>query len=178
MIRKLCYTLYKVDWRRDHVTDEMEAQSVKDYYSVKDASRVDYTYEDYLDEFGYCGKMYASYNEFLHNEYRQKKYINALLMNDEELVSMYREDVKTLLCKNMYDRVKLMSMDEMKQFIYWVYRCGNKDGCNDCEDSPSGYFGGHLLTLPVEELMPNDTIEDIWDKFLEMYFPAHDKRGE
>lgn len=148
----------------------MEAQSVKYYYyNVEESSRADYTYEDYLDTFGYHGKMYASYNEFLHTEYLQKKYINALLMNDEELVSMYREDVKTLFCENIYERVKHMSMDEMKQFVYWIYRCGNKDGRNDREDSPSGYFGGHVLTLPVVELMPNDTIEDIWDKFFEMY---------
>ena len=170
MIRKLCYTLYKVDWRRNHVTDEMEAQSVKDYYNVKDSSRADYTYEDYLDEFGYCGTMmYASYNEFIHNEYLQKKYINTLLMDDEELVAMYREDVETLLCKNMYERIKQMSMSEMKQFVYWVYRCGNKDGRDECECSPNGYFGGYVLTLPVTTLMPNDNINDIWDTFLEFY---------
>lgn len=173
MIRKLCYTLYKVDWRRNHVTLGMEYQTVKDYHSLKDVSP-GYTYEDYLDEFGYRGDMYASFNEFIHNEYLQKNYIIGLLMDDTELIAMYHNDIKTLLCENMYERVKQMSMDEMKQFVYWVYRCGNKDGRHECECSPSGYFGGYILTLPVASLMPNDNIEDIWDKFIELYPPKSD----
>ena len=69
----------------------------------------------------------------------------------------------------MYERIKDMSMEEMKQFIYWVYQCGNKDGFDGCEDSPSGYFGGYVLTLPVTEVMPNDNTDDLWNKFNEIY---------
>ena len=64
----------------------------------------------------------------------------------------------------MYDRIKRMDETEMKNFIYWVYLMGNEDGYNQCEDSPSGYFGGYMLTLARETVMPNDSVSDLWDK--------------
>lgn len=67
--------------------------------------------------------------------------------------------------EKMYDRVKNMTLDEMKCFVYWVYLMGNEDGRNCREDSPeTSYFGGHMLDLDREEVMPNDDIGDLWDK--------------
>ena len=70
---------------------------------------------------------------------------------------------------NMYERIKNMSLEEMKQFVYWVYSCGNMDGWDKCGDSPSGYFGGYMLTLPADEIMPNDATDDLWNTFDELY---------
>jgi hypothetical protein len=70
--------------------------------------------------------------------------------------------------KTMYERIKDMTAEEMQQFVYWVYQCGNRDGFDGCEDSPSGYFGGYLLSLPVTEVMPNDNINDLWKMYREM----------
>ena len=69
--------------------------------------------------------------------------------------------------ETMYDRIKRMTKDEMKDFVYWVYLMGNEDGYNYCCDSDGGYFGGHILTLDKTEVMPNDTIDDLWDKLNE-----------
>lgn len=66
--------------------------------------------------------------------------------------------------ETMYDRIKNMSMEEMKCFVYWVYLMGNEDGWNQCCDSEGGYFGGHMITLDREEVMPNDSISDLWEK--------------
>lgn len=68
----------------------------------------------------------------------------------------------------MYDRIKRMSEEEMKKFIYLVYLCGNRDGLDMCCDSPeSSYFGGHMLTLGVTEVMPSNNVDDLYDIWLE-----------
>ena len=66
--------------------------------------------------------------------------------------------------ETMYERIKNMTFDEMKCFVYWVYLMGNEDGWNQCADSEGGYFGGYMLGLDREEVMPNNDIGDLWEK--------------
>lgn len=103
MISKLCYELYKVDWKHSHmITAEREMDSIKNYYeAVKDVSvpyftvdGMEYTYNDYLEEFGYDGELYVCYEEFCDMEYHDKDYMCSLL-NNEELIAMYYEDINT-----------------------------------------------------------------------------------
>ena len=74
----------------------------------------------------------------------------------------------------MYERIKNMSLEEMKDFIYWVYKCGNEDGFNGGSDTESGYFGGYMLGLPVTEVMKNNSTDDLWELFNLVYR----KKGE
>lgn len=98
-IRHLCYELYKLDWKRSHmITAEREMDSVKDYYEclgnyeMEDES--EYTYDDYLEEFGYDGgELYVCYEEFCDAEYQNKKYMQSLLSN-ANLVAIYLADVE------------------------------------------------------------------------------------
>ena len=92
---------------------------------------------------------------------------NACNITDCPDREMYDNEV---IHMSMYERVKNMTQDEMNQFVYWIYMCGNKDGQDGCCDSPSNsFFGGHMLTLPANELMPNDNTDDLWDRFEEAY---------
>lgn len=60
----------------------------------------------------------------------------------------------------MYEHIKNMSMKEMREFIYWVYMCGNKDGKeNLCDTYDNSYFGGMMLTMRAESVI-NDMLED------------------
>ena len=94
MISKLCYELYKVDWKHSHmITAEREMDSIKDYYEGLVDSDTEYTYNDYLEEFGYDGELYVCYEEFLDAEYLDEDYICSLLDN-ENLIDMYRKDIK------------------------------------------------------------------------------------
>lgn len=67
--------------------------------------------------------------------------------------------------ETMYERIKRMTEDEMRNFVYWVYLNGNEDGKLHCCDSETGYFGGYMLTKLVHEVMPHDSIDDLWDNF-------------
>lgn len=63
----------------------------------------------------------------------------------------------------LYERIKQMTFDEMKAFLYWVYLSGNKDGSEDLQDSPSGYFGGYFLTLDAKEVIKDDDFNSLFD---------------
>lgn len=71
--------------------------------------------------------------------------------------------------ETMYDRIKRMTKEEMRQFVYWAYLCGNRDGAKNLEDSPNSYFGGHMLNLEAKTVMPSDDINDLWDTFEEIF---------
>ena len=71
----------------------------------------------------------------------------------------------------MSERVKAMSPEELRQFVYWVYLCGNRDGRKYLEDSPGNwsFFGGAMLSMDSAEVMPNDNVQDLWDRFEKVY---------
>lgn len=73
--------------------------------------------------------------------------------------------------ETMYERIKRMNMYEMKEFIYWVYMNGNEDGKEYRRDSGgfTSYFCGGMLNKPVNDVMPNDNVDDLWDNFEEVY---------
>lgn len=93
MISKLCYELYKVDWKHSHITKDREMDTIKDYYEGLVECDIDYTYEDYLEEFGYNGELYVCYEEFCDEEYYDKEYICKLL-EDQALINLYYADIE------------------------------------------------------------------------------------
>ena len=92
-IRKLCYELYKIDWKHSHITKEREMDSIKDYYEGLVDNDSEYTYEDYIEEFGYSGELYVCFEEFCDAEYYDVDYMRTLLDNDK-LINIYHEDIK------------------------------------------------------------------------------------
>ena len=93
-IRKLCYELYKIDWKHSHmITKEREMDSIKDYYEGLIDNDIEYTYEDYIEEFGYDGELYVCFEEFCDAEYYDVDYMRTLLDNDK-LINIYHEDIK------------------------------------------------------------------------------------
>ena len=96
MISKLCYELYKADWKRRHVTADIEWDSIKNYQGLIElCDDTDYTYEDYVSEFGYNGELYVCYEEFLEEEYYDVFYMTGLLKGNDNLTEMYLGDYLT-----------------------------------------------------------------------------------
>ena len=76
--------MYMQDWKDQHgITKELEQKAFVDYYSYiqeENLSPNDYSFEDYLFEFGFNnGEIYVSYEEFLRNEFSDEAYITSLL---------------------------------------------------------------------------------------------------
>lgn len=68
--------------------------------------------------------------------------------------------------KTVFDRIKNMDFEEMKTFLYWVYKNGVLDGQYGHEDSPyTSYFGGFLLECEADEIPEN--INELWDLYEE-----------
>lgn len=61
----------------------------------------------------------------------------------------------------IYERIKSMTKEEMKDFCYWIYLMGNTDGEYLYCDTHDGYFGGYFLDLDTSEIMPNDDTDDL-----------------
>ena len=95
-IRELAYELYKMDWMR-RISCGIQMDTLKDYYqeTTKEDREV-YTFEDYIFEFGYQGRLYACYNEFLRTEYLDESYMRSLFYKNDNLLKEYQEDLKTL----------------------------------------------------------------------------------
>lgn len=72
--------------------------------------------------------------------------------------------------ETMYERIRRMTEEEMREFIYFVYLCGNRDAKdNYCDKKGGSYFGGSVLTKKTKEVMPNDDVQDLWNAFKTMY---------
>lgn len=96
MISKYAYELYKIDWKHSHgITEEKELSCIKDYYNEfeEEGEDEDYSYEEYIEEYGYDGECFVCYDEFLDNEYIDGEYIEELI-KDKKLIKLYRKDIK------------------------------------------------------------------------------------
>jgi hypothetical protein len=102
-VRDLAYELYKQDWLRTHISIERQRASLCDYY--KDSEQVreqlglrPVSYEEYIEEFGFDGEIYATYEEFLHAEYMDHHYIVTMLEGNN-LAEIAGEYVKDMLSR-------------------------------------------------------------------------------
>lgn len=94
-ISELAYELYKVQWKKDHmITAEIEQDALKDYYEGLVDFDGSYSFDDYIEEYGYLdGEIYACYEEFMDTEYLDEEYMKNLLNNDS-LFEQYEYDVQ------------------------------------------------------------------------------------
>lgn len=85
-VRGLAYDLYKLDWEQQHnINTQIKMDNIQNYYDEIrhcNKSKASYTYNEYLEEFGYNGELYSSFDEFIDNEYQDEEYMRSIL-NDE-----------------------------------------------------------------------------------------------
>ncbi len=89
------YDIYKTDWLYSHISSQMAKDNIANYYEMMDAdflSPEEYSYEDYVNEFGFNYESYVSYEEFMENEYQNKEYINELLKDYPQLLEEYNKE--------------------------------------------------------------------------------------
>ena len=57
--------------------------------------------------------------------------------------------------ETMYDRIKRMTLGEMREFVYWVYKNGYDDGLENLCDNfrAECFFGGAMLVADSDEVM-------------------------
>lgn len=92
-IKKLCYELYKIDWKHSHgITYQMEMDEIKNYYSDFQNSVSNYTFDDYINDYGYAGMLYVCFDEFCENEYLDETYMCELL-DDKNLIQIYYHNI-------------------------------------------------------------------------------------
>lgn len=91
-IKKTAYELYKIDWVNTHITAKEKIEVLRDFYLGLVDDELIYSFEDYLEEFGYFGKLYVCFEEFCETEYLMEDYMKELL-KEEALIKLYLDDI-------------------------------------------------------------------------------------
>lgn len=81
-IRKLAYELYKIEWLAT-ISTKQKKDAIRDYYKYLTPEAEYIPFKCYLEEFGYDGDFYATFDEFIKNEYQNKEYMKYLLSDEE-----------------------------------------------------------------------------------------------
>lgn len=129
-IKKLCYELYKVDWMREHgitrnvatedgIASDMLTGALKSYYEEFSAISYEFSFEDYLFEYGFKGQIFARFEEFLDNEYLEEEYICNLL-DSKSLVDLYLQDVRPIP-KGVVFKTLFFTREEFKTLFESVF---------------------------------------------------------
>ena len=93
-ISELAYELYKSNWKKEHgITPEREDRERIRFFLDPDVNDGDYSYEEYIFDYGYGGQLYVCYDEFLGAEYRERMFMKHLI-NDDALYGQYLSDVE------------------------------------------------------------------------------------
>ena len=92
-----------INWIKEHISVERQRASLCNYYKESEEVREQLgeepmSYEDYLEEFGFDGEIFASYEEFLHAEYMDHRYM-VNLFEGNNLVEIVNEYVKDMLSR-------------------------------------------------------------------------------
>lgn len=89
-LKELAYELYKIHWKREHLSKEREIAEYRLYYFSllddygEDALSCDYdipTFDEWIDGYGYEGELYVCFDEFIDAEYEDVDYMSFLLGN-------------------------------------------------------------------------------------------------
>lgn len=99
-IRDFAYEMYKIDWVTSHISTERRLEAIrKCYENSQEHDSEEFAksnLEEWIDENGYDGEIYACYDEFCENEYCDEDYMLKLLKS-EEMIANYKNDVFEIL---------------------------------------------------------------------------------
>ncbi|MFR5030377.1 MAG: hypothetical protein ACLUCI_03410 [Blautia hansenii] len=90
----IAYKKYQQDWIKNHnFSNTFMSEIQQEYleYKAEYYPHSVYTFQEYLDNYGFHGNCYASINEFRNIEYQDAVYMNSLLTEEE--YSQYLMDV-------------------------------------------------------------------------------------
>lgn len=112
------YEKYKEDWTQGHISEKRIEKAKKDYEEFLcecDEDEKKPTFEDYIDEYGYDGELYACFDEFCENELEDKEYILSLI--DRYKDHYYWVGLMGSLSHESLDAKMLMVEHELKAAI-------------------------------------------------------------
>ena len=81
-----------MNWINTHITAKEKIEVLRNYYLGLVDDEIVYSFEDYLEEFGYFGQLYVCFDEFCETEYLMEDYMKELL-KEEALIKLYLEDI-------------------------------------------------------------------------------------
>lgn len=104
-IKKLCYELYKKDWVNSHISKARQYEAIRDYFEGLVDDEEEYTFDEYIEEYGYDGELYVCFDEFLDEEYLEEKYMCKLLKK-KPLIKLYYSDIEDFVTTIIVTNIK------------------------------------------------------------------------
>lgn len=96
------YELYKVDWVENHISPQRRTKAVNEYLSYRQECERDGVgceeYMDWIEEYGFDGELFASYDEFMDAEYHDRDYIRYLISSQSRLFKLQQNHAERI-CK-------------------------------------------------------------------------------
>ena len=94
-IRDFAYKLYKVRWCYDHISE----RSIES--TIISAFEEDMSVEEYIEQYGFNNdnECYASYDEFIDNEYQNSEYMIDLFNTNSSMLEEWKKDLKKFQIK-------------------------------------------------------------------------------
>jgi len=96
-LAELAYAMYKQDWIDTHTTPEMRLNAWRDYADyLQDCAKYGIqseSYDNWFEEVGFHGFIYACPDEFFNAEYQDAGYMERLLGN-KELFALYKNEME------------------------------------------------------------------------------------
>ncbi|MBO5609109.1 MAG: hypothetical protein J5929_01875 [Eubacterium sp.] len=168
-IRYLAYTLYKMDWKNTHLTEEIVKETQSDYKKyctecIEEGMDIP-SYEDYIHDFGYNNAgVFAVFGEFYVNEYRDKEYIRSLFDSDI-LYKEYESDME-----KFWETQNKNSPNEMREIVEDMWRFLEDQPFDEIDNEmylANDYrFTDYHHTAPYEHTFPKGmSREEIWHWF-------------
>ena len=82
---RFCYNLYKMDWIGKHIPHCVQLRVYGEYFQSMlwedrdPLNHLEYSFEEYIEEYGFDGQVYSCFEEFLDTEYQDSSYMQSLL---------------------------------------------------------------------------------------------------
>lgn len=93
-VREAIYELYKADWIFNHSTADNYCAVFNSYRKyIADTENDVISLCEFVEKYGFNGSIYASYDEFMDNEYCDKDFIEYIVPRDSELFKEWLRDI-------------------------------------------------------------------------------------
>ena len=131
-IRDIAYQKYQLNWMLDHgySLDDLVKKMTDVFTAYDDFFSPQSCYNLFLSDFGFGGELFASYQEFLECEYRNKEYIKSILTKEQYLdylkaESSFRKHLYISEEKaSLYKKLLSLPSDQIREEYGDLFPCG------------------------------------------------------
>ena len=91
LMEQVAYDLYRVEWAARHLDENRVKNEILEYHESVALGEFEGSFEDYVEENGFGGELWACKNEFLECEYQRRNWLRGRVASNKTLSAMADE---------------------------------------------------------------------------------------